>query len=75
MNLGNQVEWALHCMTVLAGMPAGTKVSAKLLAEFHDVPKEYLSKSLQLLSNAGLVLGLILFPPTPKLYFIGSKNL
>lgn len=55
MNLGNQVEWALHCMTVLAGIPAGTKIPAKLLAEFHDVPKEYLSKSLQLLSNAGLV--------------------
>lgn len=55
MNLGNQVEWALHCMTVLASRPADAKVSAKVLAEFHDVPKEYLSKSLQLLSNAGLV--------------------
>lgn len=56
MNLGNQVEWALHCMTVLAGMPEEVQVPAKVLAEFHGVPKEYLSKSLQLLSNEGLVI-------------------
>ena len=56
MNLGNQVEWALHCMTVLAGMPEDAQVPAKVLAEFHGVPKEYLSKSLQLLSNEGLVI-------------------
>jgi Rrf2 family protein len=53
--LGNQVEWALHCVTVLASAPAGKLVSAKALAEFHGVPKEYLSKCLQLLSQAGLV--------------------
>jgi len=56
MKLGNQVEWALHCMTILAGLPDGTLLSAKVLAEFHGVPKEYLSKSLQLLSNEGLVI-------------------
>lgn len=55
MILGNQIEWALHCMTVMAGLPEGVQVSAKALAEFHGVPKEYLSKSLQLLSQAGLV--------------------
>jgi Rrf2 family protein len=55
MILGNQIEWALHCMTVMAGLPDSVQVSAKALAEFHGVPKEYLSKSLQLLSQAGLV--------------------
>lgn len=55
MILGNQIEWALHCMTVMAGLPEDVQVSAKALAEFHGVPKEYLSKSLQLLSQAGLV--------------------
>lgn len=55
MNLGNQVEWGLHCMTVLAGMPTHVMVPAKVLAEFHDVPKEYLSKCMQSLSSAGLV--------------------
>ena len=55
MNLGNQVEWALHCMAILASMPEGVNVPAKVLAEFHGVPKEYLSKSLQLLSQEGLL--------------------
>jgi Rrf2 family protein len=55
LNLGNQVEWALHCLTVLAGAPEETLVSAKALSEFHGVPKEYLSKCLQRLSQAGLV--------------------
>lgn len=55
MILGNQVEWALHCMTVLASLPPTERVSTKTLAEFHKVPKEYLSKSLQLLSKEGLI--------------------
>ena len=55
MILGNQVEWALHCMMILAGMPQGVQVPAKYLAEFHGVPKEYLSKALQSLAAAGLV--------------------
>jgi Rrf2 family protein len=55
MILGNQVEWSLHCMAVLARMPDDVLLSAKLMAEFHGVPKEYLSKSLQALSQAGLV--------------------
>lgn len=55
MILGKQVEWALHCMTVLASAPTNTLVAAKALSEFHGVPKEYLSKCLQLLSQAGLV--------------------
>lgn len=55
MMLGNQVEWALHSMTVLGRMPVDVHVSAKLLAEFHGVPKEYLSKAMQLLAGAGLV--------------------
>lgn len=56
MILRNQVEWALHCCSVLAGLPDGRYLSTKVLAEFHGVPKEYLSKALQALSQAGLVL-------------------
>lgn len=55
MILGNQVEWALHCVTILASAPDGKLISAKALSEFHGVPKEYLSKCLQQLSRAGLV--------------------
>jgi Rrf2 family protein len=55
MILKNQVEWALHCCSVLAGVPEGKYVSTKALAEFHGVPKEYLSKALQALSQQQLV--------------------
>jgi len=55
MQLKNQVEWALHCSAILAGAPAGRYLSTKVLAEFHGVPKEYLSKALQTLSTAGIV--------------------
>jgi Rrf2 family protein len=57
MILRNQVEWALHCAVVLAGLPAGKTLSTKALAEFHGVPKEYLSKALQSLATAGLITG------------------
>jgi len=57
MQLRNQVEWALHCCALLAGVPAGRHLAAKDLAGFHGVPKEYLSKALQVLSQAGLIEG------------------
>lgn len=55
MTLGNHVEWALHCVMILGIAPEGKLLSSKALAEFHGVPKAYLSKCLQLLSQAGLV--------------------
>jgi Rrf2 family protein len=55
--LKNQVEWALHCCAILAGLPEGHYLSTKALAELHGVPKEYLSKALQALSQAELVHG------------------
>ncbi|MGA9657830.1 MAG: Rrf2 family transcriptional regulator [Asticcacaulis sp.] len=57
MILKNQVEWALHCCAVLAGLPPDRYIATKRLAEFHGVPKEYLSKALQALSQAGIVTG------------------
>ncbi len=55
MHLKGQVEWALHCCALLAGLPAEHYLSTKDLAEFHGLPKEYLSKALQSLSQAELV--------------------
>ena len=55
MILKSQVEWALHCCAILAGLPENRYLSTKVLAEFHGLPKEYLSKALQSLSQAGLV--------------------
>ena len=55
MQLRGPVEWALHCCGVLAGLAPGRYLPTRDLAEFHGVPKEYLSKALQALSQAGLV--------------------
>lgn len=55
MTLGNQVEWALHCVMILGSIPEGKVLNSKALAEFHGIPKEYLSKCLQMLSQAGIV--------------------
>jgi len=57
MQLRNQVEWALHCCSVLAALPPGHFLPTKDLAAFHGVPKDYLSKALQALSQAGIVEG------------------
>jgi Rrf2 family protein len=55
MQLRNQVEWALHCCAILAGLAPDRYLATKALAELHGVPKEYLSKALQGLSQAGIV--------------------
>lgn len=55
MQLKSQVEWALHCCAILSVLPAERYLSTKALSELHGVPKEYLSKALQSLSQAGLV--------------------
>lgn len=57
MQLRGPVEWALHCCAVLAGLPPDRHLPTRDLADFHGVPKEYLSKALQALSQAGLVEG------------------
>jgi Rrf2 family protein len=57
MVLGSHVEWALHCCTVIALQPEGAPFSTRDLAEFHGVPKEYLSKALQALAAAGILEG------------------
>lgn len=57
MILRNQVEWAIHCCSILASLAPGETASTKTLAELHGVPKEYLSKALQALAAAGLVVG------------------
>ncbi|MEP6829582.1 MAG: Rrf2 family transcriptional regulator [Rhizomicrobium sp.] len=57
MQLKNQVEWALHCCAILAGLGPNRYLPTRDLAELHGVPKEYLSKALQALSHAGIVDG------------------
>src|SRR5207237_7508982 len=55
MRLGEPVEWALHCTTVLALLPSDGALPASKLAEFHGVPAAYLAKALQALSREGIV--------------------
>ena len=55
MRLSEGVEWAAHCLVLLAGLPRGTALSAARLAEYHDVPAPYLAKSLQALAGAGII--------------------
>src|SRR5947209_1388769 len=55
MRLGEPVEWALHCTTVLALLPPDGALPGSKLAEFHGVPAAYLAKALQSLSRAGIV--------------------
>ena len=55
MRLGEPVEWALHCATILALLPDDAALPASKLAEFHGVPAAYLAKALQSLSRAGIV--------------------
>lgn len=55
MRLGEPVEWALHCATVLALLPPDAALPGAKLAEFHGVPAAYLAKALQSLSRAGIV--------------------
>lgn len=55
MVLGGQVEWALHCMSLLAALPPGALAPAAALAEIHELPKPYLQKALQAMAAAGLV--------------------
>src|SRR5260221_3138419 len=55
MQLGQGVEWALHCCTVLALVPPGNAVPAARLAEYHGVPPAYLAKHLQALAQVGIV--------------------
>jgi len=57
MKLRNQVEWGIHCMELLARAPKEIYIPTKILAKFHGIPKEYLSKAMQSLASAGLVEG------------------
>src|SRR5688572_21072796 len=55
MRMSQGVEWALHCCSVLAGIPPERVVPSARLAELHEVPPAYLAKHLQALSAAGIV--------------------
>ncbi|GCF10733.1 RrF2 family transcriptional regulator [Dictyobacter arantiisoli] len=55
MKLSEGVEWGLHCVSVLAGLPSGATLPTKTLAEYHGLSETYLSKHLQALTNARII--------------------
>lgn len=55
MKLGDGVEQAIHCVTMLAALPDDGLLPAASLAEFHGVSTSYLLKHLQALSGAAIV--------------------
>ncbi|TWJ16088.1 BadM/Rrf2 family transcriptional regulator [Stackebrandtia albiflava] len=55
MKLPTSTEWALHCATTLAQLPAEQTVSAAQLAAYYDLPPAYLAKQMQLLVKAGVL--------------------
>lgn len=55
MKISSTVEWAIHCCTLLAGLPKEINLTGKDLAEFHGVPHPYLAKALQTLSTDGIL--------------------
>lgn len=55
MRIAEGVEWAIHLCAVLGVVPEGHTLPAGRLAEFHDLPPDYLAKHLQALSRAGIV--------------------
>jgi Rrf2 family protein len=55
MKLSEGVEWGLHCVSLLAGLPPGATLPTKVLAEYHGLSETYLAKQLQALTNARII--------------------
>jgi Rrf2 family protein len=55
MQLTRAADYAVRVMVHLAGVPAGDRVTRMALAEQGDVPEAFLSKVLQSLTRAGLI--------------------
>ncbi|TRV77287.1 Rrf2 family transcriptional regulator [Streptomyces sp. 130] len=55
MNMGEGVEWGLHCCLALAWVGEETPVPAAKLAAWFDLPQAYLSKCLQALVRADIL--------------------
>ena len=56
MQLTRAADYAVRVMIHLAGLPPGTRVSRSELSATADCPEQFLSKVLQNLTRAGLVL-------------------
>ena len=55
MRMSEGVEWGLHSVLLLSGLPANATLPGKALAEFHGVSESYLLKHLKALVGAGIL--------------------
>lgn len=55
MQMGEGVEWGLHCCVTLGWLKDEAPVSIRRLAAWFDLPPEYLKKRLQALAKAGIL--------------------
>ncbi|MEO3872063.1 Rrf2 family transcriptional regulator [Nonomuraea sp. B12E4] len=55
MQMGEGVEWGLHCCVTLGWLKDEGPVSIRRLAAWFDLPQEYLKKRLQALTRAGIL--------------------
>lgn len=55
VKMSSTVEWTVHVCLTLACAPPGTLMQAGALAEFHGLPKAYLTKQLQALVKSGIM--------------------
>jgi Rrf2 family protein len=55
MQITRQTEYALKTLLGLAEVPYGQLISNKKISQSHNIPEEFLHKTVQTLSRAGLV--------------------
>lgn len=55
MQMGEGIEWGLHCLLALAWLEDHAPVATGRLAEIFELPPEYLKKRLQPLVKAGIL--------------------
>jgi Rrf2 family protein len=55
VQMGEGVEWGLHCCVTLGWLRDEGPVSIRKLAAWFDLPQEYLKKRLQALTKAGIL--------------------
>lgn len=55
MQITRQTEYAIKTLIELGGVPYGQLLSSKIISQRHNIPEDFLHKTIQMLSRAGLV--------------------
>jgi len=55
MQITRQTEYAIKTLIEMGQVPYGQLISSKVISQRHEIPEEFLHKTIQILSRAGLV--------------------